>query len=386
MSILLNGTTGITSPNIDSQVGDNTPAAGDFTDVTVSGTLTTGGGALSPQTGFKNRIINGSMTIDQRNDGTAVTINTSSITYSVDRWSGFGMASAGVFTLNRSIIAPTGFINSLAATCTTADASIAAGDRYFINQAVEGLNIYDFGWGTASAQTVTLSFWVQSSLTGTYCVTLLNADGSRSYVAEYTINTADTWEYKTITISGDTSGTWLTTNGVGVFVRFALAIGTTFQTTANTWSAGNFNATANQVNWMSSSSSRTFRLSGVQLEKGSTATPFEFRSIGTELGLCQRYYQKAKARQFIGVYEASGTLQANTIFPVQMRSDPTVTRLTNSEWGTVAGTATNSTAYIFIGSSVRGCIILPTTTGVTASLGMPATCITSDFVDFSAEL
>ena len=246
-----------------------------------------------PLAGTRNRIINGDMRIDQRNAGAAVTVNNSAAFYATDRWFGFGMTTAGVFTLNRSTSSPTGFTNSLAATCTTADASIAAGDRYFVNQAIEGFNAADLGFGAAGAQAVALSFWVQSSLTGTYCATLINSAGDRSYVAEYSIAVANTWEYKTIYIPGDTTGTWLSDNNIGVGVRFTLATGTTYQTTANAWAAGNFNATSNQVNWMSSSSSRTFRITGVQLEPGTVATPFERRSYGQELALCQRYFEKS---------------------------------------------------------------------------------------------
>jgi hypothetical protein len=276
-----------------------------------------------PLAGFRNRIINGDMRIDQRNGGGAVTINASSLTYSVDRWAAFGMASAGVFTINRSTTVPSGFANSLAAVCTTADSTIAAGDRYIINQPIEGFNAADLGFGAAGAQTVTLSFWVQSSLTGTYCAALINSDGNRSYVAEYDINAANTWEYKTITVAGDTSGTWLSDNGIGVAIRFTLATGTTYQTTANAWAAGNFNATSNQVNWMSSSSSRTFRITGVQLEPGPVATPFERRPIGTELALCQRYYETGRVSAFA---TATNThhLGAPCFYKVTKRAVPTV--------------------------------------------------------------
>jgi hypothetical protein len=277
--------------------------------------------------GFKNRLINSDMRIDQRNAGASVTINTGAITYSLDRWAGFSVASEGVFTINQSTTVPSsaGFVNSLAATCTTADASIGASNRYFLNQAIEGNNIADLRWGTANAQTITLSFWVQSSLTGTYCASILNGNASRSYVAEYTINAAGTWEYKTITIAGDTTGTWSTNESVGLYVRFGLAIGSTYQTTANAWAAGNFNATSNQVNWMSSSASRVFRITGVQLEKGSTATSFDYRPYGTELMLCQRYYQRTGG--FFAATQESNELNAvgSCGVKVDMRATPTAT-------------------------------------------------------------
>jgi hypothetical protein len=315
--------------------------------------------AAAAALGFRNRIINGGMLIDQRNNGGAVTINASLLTYSVDRWAGFGMASAGVFTLNRSTTAPSGFAYSLAAVCTTADSTIAAGDRYLINQPIEGHNTADLGFGAAGAKTVTLSFWVQSSLTGTYCAALVNATSSRSYVAEYDINVADTWEYKTITITGDTSGTWLSDNGIGVVARFALATGTTYQTTANAWAAGNFNATSNQVNWMSSSSSRTFRITGVQLEPGPTATPFEQRPVGAELALCQRYY----CRQMAQAQSASiGFMSTPVYFPVEMRAIPTRTNISpGSQVSAVASALTPSSAtsaYFQIQATVSGGYIL----------------------------
>ena len=292
--------------------------------LTVNGNAYPSAGPLSN----RNKIINGDMRIDQRNAGGSVTINASSVTYSVDRWAGFGMATAGVFTLTRSTTAPAGFTNSLAVTCTTADGTIAAGDRYFIDHRIEGFNAADLDFGAASANTVTLSFWVQSSLTGTYCVALLNSAGNRSYVAEYTINTADTWEYKTITLTGDTSGTWLSDNGIGVTIRFTLATGTTYQTTANAWSAGNFNATSNQVNWMSSSSSRTFRITGVQLEVGSVATPFEHRSYGDELARCERYCQSFGPIYGIICHNYTTTNSVGQIkYKTTMRTNPTAYNL-----------------------------------------------------------
>jgi hypothetical protein len=284
---------------------------------------------------FKNRIINGAMTIDQRNAGAAVTVNTGAITYSLDRWAGFGVPSEGVFTINKSTTVPSsaGFVNSLVATCTTADASIGATNRYFLGQAIEGNNIADLRWGTANAQPVTLSFWVQSSLTGTYCVAILNGDASRSYVAEYTINAADTWEYKTVTIAGDTTGTWSTNESVGLYVRFGLAIGSTYQTTANAWAAGNLNATSNQVNWMSSSSSRVFRITGVQLEVGTVATSFDYRPYTTELQLCQRYGWRiadgSATRVATGTWNSTTSADVTFVPPVTMRATPTLTVSSN---------------------------------------------------------
>jgi hypothetical protein len=343
-----NFTAGTITAALTGAASSNVLKAGD----TMTGNLTVPSLNGGPLAGFRNRIINGDMRIDQRNAGAPVTVNNSAAFYATDRWFGFGMTTAGVFTLNRSTVAPTGFTNSLAATCTTADASIAAGDRYFVNQAIEGFNAADLGFGAAGAQTVTLSFWVRSSLTGTYCATLINQAGSRSYVAEYSIAVADTWEYKTIYIPGDTAGTWLSDNGTGVGVRFALATGTTYQTTANAWAAGNFNATSNQVNWMSSSSSRTFRITGVQLEPGTVATPFERRPIGTELALCQRYYYEDAFLVGAGASTTS-IARASANHPVEMRAAPSLT-ISNSVQFFNGGATVTATGAVTNYSTVRG--------------------------------
>ena len=158
-------------------------------------------------TGFKNRLINSAMVIDQRNAGASVTINTSTDAYTLDRFSCIGQTTDGVYTVARSSVAPAGFINSLLATVTTADSSIGASQFYDISQFIEGFNVADFGWGTASAATATLSFWVRSSVTGVFGGSFRNGSFNRSYPFTYTVSAANTWEYKTITVAGDTSGT-----------------------------------------------------------------------------------------------------------------------------------------------------------------------------------
>jgi hypothetical protein len=188
------------------------------------------------------------------------------------------------------------------------------------NQAIEGLNVPDLAWGTASAATVTLSFWVRSSLTGTFGGAIQNSAQNRAYPFSYTISSANTFEYKTVTIPGDTTGTWLTTNGVGMFVRFGLGVGSTFSATAGAWAAGQFFAPTGAVSVVGTNGA-TFIVTGVQLEKGSTATSFDVRPYGTELALCQRYFQL-----YSGV---SGTAGSGSVmytvfqFPVTMRSGPT---------------------------------------------------------------
>jgi hypothetical protein len=251
--------------------------------------LSTTGSISSLNTfGFENRIINGGMTIDQRNAGAAVTLTTAQF-YTLDRWYGTNDTD-GVMTAQQVSTAPTGFTNSVKLTTTTADAALAAGQFVRFVQAIEGYNMADFGWGTASAQTVTLSFWVRSSLTGTFGGAFRNSAGNRSYPFTYSISAADTWEQKSITVAGDTTGTWLTTNGVGVNVQFGLGVGTTYSGTAGAWAASYLLSATGAVSVIGTLNA-TWYVTGVQLEKGTQATSFDFRSIGQELALCQRYYE-----------------------------------------------------------------------------------------------
>jgi hypothetical protein len=242
-------------------------------------------GALS---GARNRIINGDMRIDQRNAGATQT----ALGFSVDRWFTQGASGTGIYSSVRSTTAPAGFTNSLLLTVTTADASIAAGDVYYLGHSVEGFNTADLSLGTVDAKSFTLSFWVRSSIAGTYAVRFANSVANRSYVAQYTINAANTFEYKTITVAGDTSGTWLTDNSLGLNILWALGAGSTWETTPGSWTAGNFVSTSAATEWVSTSGA-TFYITGVQLEAGSVATPFERRSYGQELALCQRYFEKS---------------------------------------------------------------------------------------------
>jgi hypothetical protein len=241
-----------------------------------------------PLAGTRNRIINGDMRISQRGT-TFATLDPASGTYTLDRWQ-FAGGSAGRVTIAQSSAVPNNtFSSSLYGDVVTADTSIAASDVVFIQQTIEGFNARDL-IGT----TFTISFWVYSTKTGVFCVALRNSGADRSYVAEYTVSASNTWEYKTITVSGGliTSGTWDWTNGIGFRLAFALACGTTFQTTSGAWQTGNFIGTSNQVNALDSTAN-DFYITGVQLEPGSVATPFERRSYGQELALCERYYEKS---------------------------------------------------------------------------------------------
>jgi hypothetical protein len=277
----------------------------------------------SPKTGFVNRIINGGMTIDQRNAGAAVTANG---TYPVDRFL-IGNGTDGAFSAQRDTVAPSGFINSLKVTTTTADATLTTTQGLLAAHYIEGLNVADLAWGTASAQPVTLSFWVRSSLTGTFGGSLQNSALDRSYPFTYTISSANTYEYKTITVPGDTSGTWLTTNGIGLRLWFGLGVGPDRSGTAGAWSGSDLRSVTGAVSVIGTLSATWF-ITGVQLEKGSTATPFEFRSIGQELALCQRYFQSPTGNGFLmraNVGQASGINYQFFLFPVEMRVAPTMT-------------------------------------------------------------
>jgi hypothetical protein len=272
--------------------------------------------------GFKNRIINGAMAIDQRNAG-ASTTGTNTLVYPTDRFASF-VSTDGTMTFQQSSTAPAGFNNSVVATTTVADTSLAAGQRAIFLQRIEGYNIADFGWGTANAKTVTLSFWVRSSLTGTFGGAF--TDTTRAYPFTYTISSANTWEQKSITISGDTSGSWNSTNGWGVQVAFGLGVGSTFSGTAGAWVNGDLNSATGAVSVIGTLNA-TWYITGVQLEKGTQATEFDYRPYGYELDLCYRYYQAIGG----GTADATGIgFGAGTTVYVQgpllktMRASPTI--------------------------------------------------------------
>jgi hypothetical protein len=246
------------------------------------------GGFISTETGMRNRIINGDMRIDQRNAGAAVTPTTS--IYTLDRWDA-RLSQSSKYSVQQSSVAPAGFKNSLLVT-SLSSYTVGASESFFVKQVIEGFNVADLGWGATGAQAVTLSFVVRSSLTGTFGGSLWNHDGTRSYPFTYTINSANTFETKTITIVGDTSGTWLTTNGAGLNVGFGLGVGSNLSGTAGAW-AGGFFPSATDATSVVGTNGATFYVTGVQLEAGSVATPFERRQFGQELALCQRYFEKS---------------------------------------------------------------------------------------------
>jgi hypothetical protein len=292
--------------------------------LTVSGSAITFPDASSQNTaatgfGFKNRVINGAMMIDQRNAGASVTPSSSA--YTLDRWQAV-MSQSSKYSVQQnagSVTPPAGYTKYLGVTSASAY-SVLTGDYFTIQQPIEGFNVADLGWGAAGAASVTLSFWVRSSLTGTFGGTLQNSGYSRSYPFTYTVSAANTWEQKTVTIAGDTSGTWLTDNSTGVRLNFNLGTGTTYSGTAGSWAGANY-LSATGATSVVGTSGATLYITGVQLEKGSTATSFDVRPYGTELALCQRYYQSAPD----GTLAASGGQYASGFFPVTMRATPTLT-------------------------------------------------------------
>ena len=287
--------------------------------------------------GFKNRIINGAMAIDQRNGGAAVTINSTAETYTLDRWLAIGQSSAGVYTVDQVQDAPSGFIDSLKVTVTTQDATLGAGEYYWVQQKIEGYNATDLAWGSASAKPITLSFWVKSSVTGTFGGAFSNSSFNYSYAFEYTINTANTWEQKTISIIGAPAGTWLTTNGIGVRIYWDLGNGTNYTGAAGSWQSAGYNGTTGSVKLIQTLNA-TWQITGVQLEKGATATSFDYRPYGTELALCQRYFYS-----WSGYFDYSSSGTNGYVVPAStnMRTNPTLTRTATGIFYQGAGGSSN---------------------------------------------
>jgi hypothetical protein len=241
--------------------------------------------------GFRNRIINGDMRIDQRNAGASAAFTITGYG-TVDRIRAILTGAPGTYSLQQVSDAPNGFSKSLQLTVTSTDATPTSSRQYGLQQRVEGFNTADFNFGSAAASAVTISFWVKCSVTGTFGGVIQNSASDRSYVFSFSVVAANTWEYKTVTIDGDTTGTWLTDNGSGLFLQFTVGADSAVLTTPNVWSAGNFKGPTGQVNLMATNGA-TFYITGVQLEKGTVATPFERRPFGMELALCQRYYEKS---------------------------------------------------------------------------------------------
>ena len=318
----------------------------------------------SQYTGFKNRIINGAMVIDQRNAGASITQGTGN-TFPVDRFFITGSV-ASKFTAQQSSTAPSGFNKSLLITSSSAY-SVLAGDFFVLAQNIEGYNVADLNWGTANAKTVTLSFQVYSSLTGTFGGALVGGS-TYSYPFTYTISTANTWTTISVTVAGPTSGgTWDITNGSGLIVRFGLGVGTTYSGTAGSWTANNYFSATGATSVVGTNGA-TFYITGVQLEKGSTATSFDYRPYGTELQLCQRYFQSIVQTNYLPALAFSGNrvLSGVAFSGATMRVAPTITVGSTSFTFYTAGVAQNSTA---IGATPYAAGFISLDVTVTASSG-----------------
>ena len=311
--------------------------------LTLHGTVSDNTVALDRKTATP-LIINGDMAIDQRNSGSSVSV--SSYGYVLDRF-GFNCSGGGVFTAQRNTTVPTGqgFTYSQKLTVTTADSSIASADIYSLFHKVEANNTSFLQFGTSSAKTITLSFWVRSSVTGTFGVGFNNNAFNRSYVATYSISSADTWEKKTITVAGDTSGTWTTDNTIGINIAFDLGSGSNYETSANAWSAGNFSRTSGSAQWIATNSA-TFYITGVQLEVGtldSNSIPaFQFEDAATSLMRCQRYFTTTP-NSFEGGAGGSDINRVYWHFKVSMRATPTIVQGSGAAASGVV--FTNSEAY-----------------------------------------
>jgi hypothetical protein len=304
---------------------------------------------------WRNRIINGGMVVSQYNGANSATLTVNG-TYSIDRWAAAmpsGQTSKVSLQQNAgSVTPPTGFTNYFGATSLTAYAG-SAGDFFSIYQPIEGYNVSDLAWGTASAKTITLSFWIYSSLTGTFGGALQNSARSRSYPFTYSIPTANTWTQISLTIAGDTSGTWVTNNGVGIYVVFGLTVGSTYTGTAGAWAGSNLWSATGAVSVLATNAA-TFYITGIQFEVGTTTSPFEYRDYGRELIMCQRYFWNC-----IGLplgWNMTGQVPGATVrFPVTMRIAPTITSMSFTSSGTsgTPGAGATSTEGVNIYNSAN---------------------------------
>jgi hypothetical protein len=351
--------------------------------------------------GFKNRIINGAMVIDQRNAGASVSVQTTT-GYTLDRWTTV-VSQNSKFTVQQTPSATetgyatrvgAGFTNYLA--CTSSSAyTVGASEAFAVIQYIEGYNVADLAWGTSSAKTITLSFLAYSSLTGTFGGSIRNNANDRCYPFSYTISSANTWTQISITITGDTTGTWLTNNGKGIYLTFSLGAGSGQSGTAGSWGSTPYYSATGATSVVGTNGA-TFYITGVQLEKGSTATSFDYRPYGTELALCQRYYYKYKASNsgtmFGSSYNYSTTQTLGVVkFAVTMRTNPTALEQTGtaSDYGIlVAGSGTTCTSVpTFDGSGVESADVQFNVSGVTAGQGSFLRGLNSNaYLAWSAEL
>jgi hypothetical protein len=371
MSVIINGTDGV-----------------QFNDASLQGA------AASPF-GLKNRIINGDMVVDQRNAGASVSNLAATEQYTLDRWSIYG-ASASKFTAQQSSTAPSNYTNSFLLTSSAATTP-ASGHAYGFRQKIEGYNVSDLSFGSATAATITLSFWVRSSIIGTYAIGLFNSAQNRSYVNTYTISVANTWEQKSVTITGDTSGTWLTTNGMGLDVWWDLGSGSGFNATAGVWNSSLKARTSSSSNWIGTSGA-TFYITGVQLEVGSSATPFERRLYNQELVNCQRYYYRVFTGQnqwfgSTGYFYSSTQFNMPVLFPVSMRTAPALDVANGTNFFTIdkSGTTTQTNTLAIFQPSTNAALVYSVNLSASGTAGYGAGLVSSNgatnaYCGFTAEL
>ena len=273
----------------------------------------------------KNKIINGNMMIDQRNSGASIDTG-QYYNYTVDRWVAFNNVGTGKYTIQQnagSVAPPENFSSYVGATSSSAYTSLGSTDSFNLYQRIEGLNTSDLDFGKSTAKSITLSFYVRSSLTGTFGGVIASNNRTRTYPFTYAISSANTWEKKTITIAGDTSGTWLTTNGIGVELIFQLGSGSGVLGTAGQWASANVTGVTGATNLVSTNGA-TWYLTGVQLEAGSSATEFEHRPYTTELQLCQRYFEKLNGIVYGSYIGSFGASYATWFFSTEKRTAPTM--------------------------------------------------------------
>jgi hypothetical protein len=363
MAITLNGTTGITTPTYGGAV------AAEY---------------IAPVTSMKNRLINGSMVIDQRNAGASVTPTASA--YTLDRWRlGASVGSKVSIQQNAGAVTPpVGFNNYLGITSLSAY-TVGAAEQFQLSQLIEGFNVADMAWGTANAATVTISFWVRSSLTGTFGGAIRN-NGTRSYAFSYTISSANTWEKKSITIAGDTTGTWLKDNGNGMQLLFSLGTGSDSSATAGAWVDGSF-VSATGATSVVGTNGATFYITGVQLEKGSNATSFDYRPYGAEFQLCQRYFQTTN--NFIGLGTNGNTVNGMAVVPVTMRAGPSF-GLTGayavSDYFSTDHVQSSAAIGVFDTTLTAAAITLGNFSGITVTRTYLSRMTNNNLITFSAEL
>jgi hypothetical protein len=266
---------------------------------TVGGILGAGNASI-----MKNRLINGACVIDQRNAGASVTLGAGT-TITLDRWSTYSALASKISIQQNagSVTPPVGFSNYLGVTSLAATTP-ASEDIYVVRQYIEGYNVADLNWGSANAKTITLSFWIRSSVTGTYGGALKNGAGDYSYPFTYSITAANTWEQKSITVAGSTNGTWLTTNGLGLSLVFSLGSGAFYAGTAGSWTNNSYFTATGSTNLVATNGA-TWYMTGAQIEEGSSATGFEYVNNKTSLANCQRY---AVVLTSVGANEGIGGL------------------------------------------------------------------------------